>query len=177
MSEAKGQSMMQVVVTTYFPMFIAALSLCTSIYNGYLNNKFVDLIQNNTARVESLRTCKEVIEAYFQVKFRAGLISASAERANAGNGAGPGPLGVTPTEQLEAANAVSKVAALGTYLANLRDDAARERYTHLTEELEKVVAQAASTPRTNLDKLFETADGLFTTMNDDCVRSAKNARS
>ena len=24
---------------TYFPMFIAALSLCTSIFNGYLNNK------------------------------------------------------------------------------------------------------------------------------------------
>ena len=73
MSDGKGQSTMQVVVTTYFPMFIAALSLCTSIYNGYLNNKFVDLIQNNTARVETLRTCKEVIEAYFQVKFKAGL--------------------------------------------------------------------------------------------------------
>jgi hypothetical protein len=173
MSEGKGPSMLQVVVTTYFPMFIAALSLCTSIYNGYLNNKFVDLIQNNTARVESLRTCKEVIEAYFQVKFRVGVLSNSAERAGAGNGA----LAGVSAEQMEAANAVSKVAALGTYLANLRDDAARERYTRLTEELEKIVAQAASTPRSNLDKLFETADELFTTMNDDCVRSAKNTRA
>jgi hypothetical protein len=60
---------------TYFPMFIAALSLCTSIYNGYLNSKFVDLIQNNTARVESLRTCKEIIDAYFQVKFRVDVVS------------------------------------------------------------------------------------------------------
>jgi hypothetical protein len=128
MSDGKGQSTMQLVVTTYFPMFIAALSLCTSIYNGYLNNKFVDLIQNNTARVETLRTCKEVIEAYFQVKFRAGQISASAERAGAGNSAGAGPAAVASAEQMEAINAVGKVGALGTYLANLRDDAARALY-------------------------------------------------
>jgi hypothetical protein len=32
-------------VVTYFPMFIAVLSLVTSIYNGYLNGKFVDIIQ------------------------------------------------------------------------------------------------------------------------------------
>ena len=31
-------------VVTYFPMFIAVLSLVTSIYNGYLNGKFVDII-------------------------------------------------------------------------------------------------------------------------------------
>jgi glucan phosphoethanolaminetransferase (alkaline phosphatase superfamily) len=66
MAEGQVQTRIQAVVMTYFPMFIAALSLCTSIYNGYLNNKFVDLIQNNTARVESLRTCKEIIDAYFQ---------------------------------------------------------------------------------------------------------------
>ena len=34
-------------VVTYFPMFIAVLSLVTSIYNGYLNGKFVDIIQRN----------------------------------------------------------------------------------------------------------------------------------
>src|SRR5215208_8286655 len=88
MTERQEQSRFQRVALTYFPMFIAALSLCTSIYNGYLNNKFVDLIQNNTARIESLRTCKEIIDAYFQVKFRVGEISSSAERGTAGMGAG-----------------------------------------------------------------------------------------
>ncbi len=39
-------------VVTYFPMFIATLSLITSIYNGYLNNRFVDIIQRNIARGE-----------------------------------------------------------------------------------------------------------------------------
>ena len=106
---------------TYFPMFIAALSLCTSIYNGYLNSKFVDLIQNNTARVESLRTCKEIIDAYFQVKFRAGVISTNAERAGGGERARNRPVRASG-DQIEAANAVNKFAALGTYLANLRDD-------------------------------------------------------
>ena len=41
------------------------LSLVTSIYNGYLNGKFVDFIQRNTGRTEYLRTCKEIIDAYF----------------------------------------------------------------------------------------------------------------
>jgi hypothetical protein len=171
MAERQEQSPFQRLVVTYFPMFIAALSLCTSIYNGYLNNKFVDLIQNNTARIESLRTCKEIIDAYFQVKFRVGVISSNAERAGSGDGAGST---AASTAQLEAANAVNRFAALGTYLANLRDDATRERYTHLSRELEKIAAQAARTPRNDLDKLFETADGLFATMNDDCVRAAKN---
>jgi hypothetical protein len=172
MSDRLGQGKFQTVVLTYFPMFIAALSLCTSIYNGYLNNKFVDLIQNNTARIESLRTCKEIIDAYFQVKFRAGVLSGNAERSGSGDSAAAtaGP----STASIEAANAVSKFAALGTYLANLRDDATRERYTHLSQELEKIVSQAARTPRDQLDKLFQNADQLFATMNDDCVRAAKN---
>jgi len=171
MSEGQRQTVFQTVVMTYFPMFIAALSLCTSIYNGYLNNKFVDLIQNNTSRVESLRTCKETIDAYFQVKFRAGVISTNAERAGPGGGGSDGRMS---PEQLEATNAVSKFAALGTYLANLRDDATRERYTQLSIELEKIVAQAARTPRSEVDKLFVNADKMFAAMNDDCVKSAKN---
>ena len=171
MSEGQRQTAFQTVVMTYFPMFIAALSLCTSIYNGYLNNKFVDLIQNNTARVESLRTCKETIDAYFQVKFRVGVISTNAERAGAGGAASVGRIG---PDQLEATNAVSKFAALGTYLANLRDDDTRARYTQLSVELEKIVAQAARTPRSDVDKLFANADKLFAAMNDDCVKSAKN---
>ena len=171
MSETQGQSTTQKIVMTYFPMFIAALSLCTSIYNGYLNNKFVDLIQNNTARVESLRTCKETIEAYFNVKFRAGVISTNAERAGAGAAGRETRIGA---DELEATNAVNKFAALGTYLANLRDDATRERYTKLSVELEKIVAQAARTPRAEVEKLFANADKMFTVMNDDCVKSAKN---
>jgi hypothetical protein len=169
MTESQAQSKIQTVVMTYFPMFIAVLSLCTSIYNGYLNSKFVDLIQNNTARVESLRTCKEIIDAYFQVKFRVDVVSGNAERTGTADSAAP-----MSTAQIEAANAVNKFGALGTYLANLRDQTARERYTNLSQELEKILSQAARTPRANADKLFESADRMFGTMNDDCVKTAKN---
>src|SRR3954468_401655 len=113
-------------VVTYFPMFIAVLSLVTSIYNGYLNGKFVDIIQRNFGRAEYMRTCKEIIDAYFQVKFRAGLIgeraAGSVERTSA---------------TTDGRNAVMRFAALGTYLANLRDEANRARYTELTHLLEK----------------------------------------
>src|SRR6476659_5693809 len=98
-------------LVTYFPMFIAVLSLVTSIYNGYLNGKFVEIIQRTFCRTEYLRTCKEIIDAYFQVKFRAGIVS-----ENVGRDPARGATGVSAA-QIDAASAVSKFAALGTYLA------------------------------------------------------------
>ena len=95
-------------LVTYFPMFIAVLSLVTSIYNGYLNGKFVDIIQRNFGRTEYLRTCKEIIDAYFQVKFRARLVSENSGSDRAGGAAG------AAAAQIDAASAVSKFAALGT---------------------------------------------------------------
>jgi 5'-deoxynucleotidase YfbR-like HD superfamily hydrolase len=161
---SEREATIRTAVVTYFPMLIAVLSLVTSIYNGYLNNKFVDIIQRNLGRTEYLRTCKEIIDAYFQVKFRAGILSETSERDRAGAS--------TPA-QVEAANAVSKFAALGTYLANLRDDPTREQYTRLTRELEKIVREAARTSAAELNKLFEPADDMFTDMNNDCVKTAK----
>ena len=63
--------------------------------------------------------------------------------------------------------------ALGTYLANMRDDATRERYTHFTWELDKIVREASKISPADLNKRFETADRMFDGMNDDCVNTAK----
>jgi hypothetical protein len=153
-------SKIRTTLITFFPMFIATLSLVTSIYNGYLNGKFVDIIQRNVGRTEYMRTCKEIIDAYFQVKFRAGV-------ANAAGGASAG--------EIEAAHAVAKFAALGTYLANLRDDKVRQHYTALSGQLEQIVAAARRTPPAEFPRLFATADKLFGELNDDCVRSAQAA--
>ena len=155
------------ILVIYFPMFIAALSLVTSIFNGYLNNKFVDLIQRNFGRAEYLRTCKEIIDAYFQVKFRAGIISENADRERASDLRASGA-------EIDAANAVNKFAALGTYLANLRDEPTRVRYTELSWTLEKAIKEAKHTQPSDLGKLFESADKRFAEMNEDCVRSAKD---
>jgi hypothetical protein len=165
MSEREAR--LRTALITYFPMLIAILSLVTSIYNGYLNNMFVDIIQRNVGRTEYMRTCKEIIDAYFQVKFRAGLLSESAEPSGA-----PAKSGAPA---IDAANAANKFAALGTYLANLRDEATRERYTHLSWDLEKIVKEASRTAPRDLEKLFEPADRLFAELNADCVKSAKQA--
>ena len=165
---SEREAIIRTALLAYFPMLIAVLSLVTSIYNGYLNNKFVDIIQRNFGRTEYLRTCKEIIDAYFQVKFRAGIVGETSQRERAGAAAG-----TSTAVQIDAANAVSKFAALGTYLANLRDDATREHYTRLSRELEKIVRDAAKTSPADLDKLFEPADRIFADMNNDCVKAAK----
>jgi hypothetical protein len=164
---ADSESRVRAALVTYFPMLIAVLSLLTSIYSGYLNNKFVGIIQGNLSRGEYLRTCKEIIDAYFQVKFKAGLIPGGGDRTT--------PLAGQSGPQIDAANAANHFGALGTYLANLRDDPKRERYTQLSRQLESIVNEAPRLAAGQLDKLFEPADQLFAEMNDDCVRSAKAA--
>ncbi len=159
------ETRIRTILLSYFPMFIATLSLVTSIYNGYLNNLFVNLIQRNVGRTEYMRTCKDVIDAYFQVKFRASVVSRNRENASAGSAA------MTP-DQIEAANAVARLGALGTYLANLRDESVRVRYTELSVAVDKAVSEARQTPPAALEKLFEPADRIFAALNADCVKTA-----
>jgi hypothetical protein len=154
------------VLLGYFPMFIATLSLVTAIFNGYLNSKFVDLIQRNLGRGEYLRTCKEILEAHAQVGFRAKILSQTGERARTG-----GPVDLTAARN-EADSALIKYVSLATYLANLQPDA-RERYTHLSLELEKILNDAPQLALGDLNKRLEQTDQMFTGMNDDCVKMAK----
>ena len=168
---SERESTLRTVLMSYFPMFIATLSLCTSIFNGYLNSKFLDFIQRNTVRVEYMRTCKEIIDAYFQVKVRAGAINANAAR----QGSVSADTRVIAGEEVDGASAVNKFAALGTYLANLRDDATRKQYTELTLELEKIVINAKRTPPVEFNALFTKADAMFGGLNSDCVKSAQDA--
>jgi hypothetical protein len=157
------------ILIAYFPMFIATLSLVTSIYNGYLNNRFVDLIQRNVGRAEYMRTCKDVIDAYFQVKFRASVVSRNRDNTSAGSAMNSSAM---TSAQIEAGQAVARLGALGTYLANLRDESVRVRYTELSVAVDKAVSDARQTPPAALDKLFEPADRIFATLNADCVKSA-----
>jgi hypothetical protein len=162
---SERETRVRTILMAYFPMFIATLSLVTSIYNGYLNGMFVNIIQRNVGRTEYMRTCKDVIDAYFQVKFRASVVSRNRDNASAGGAA-------MTAEQIEAASAVARLSALGTYLANLRDESVRARYTELSVAVQKAVGDARQTPPDALEKLFEPADRIFATLNADCVKSA-----
>ena len=150
----------------YVTFFVAGLSLVTSFYQGYLNTKFVELVQSSVMRNETARTCKDLIDGYFQIKLRAAMLAAAVEREKNSNAASVVAL------DAEAANSVSRFAALGTYLANFTDDASREKYTQLSWELARVVTAARSTAPGGIDKLFEKADAMFAVMNDDCVKMA-----
>ena len=150
----------------YVTFFVAGLSLVTSFYQGYLNTKFVELIQTSVMRNETARTCKDLIDGYVQIKLKAAMLAAAVERERNSNAASVIAL------DAEAANSVSRFAALGTYLANFQGDTAREKYTHLSWELARVVTLVRTTAPAGVDKLFEKADGMFATMNDDCVKMA-----
>jgi hypothetical protein len=156
------ESRTRAILLGYFPMFIATLSLVTSIYNGYLNSRFVDFIQRNAGRTEYLRTCKEIIDAYFQIKVRIAAVNAAGEKA-----------GGSTYSQTETGTAVAKFGALGTYLANLRDEATRERYTQITTDLEKLSVDAGRLSAGELNKRYEVPDREFDAMNSDCIKSAK----
>ncbi len=150
------------VMITYFPMFIATLSLLTSIYNGYLNSRFLDVIQNNVGRVEYMRTCKEVVDAYFQLKFKAGELHQSGTTANAAAVA-------------DAGLAIAKFGALSTYLVNLRDETVRDPYTQFTRKLERTVASAPSLPAEQFKTEIASLDQAYTNLNNDCVTFSKTA--
>jgi len=165
--EGKSESVLRTTLITYFPMAIAVLSLCTSMVSSYLNSRFLDFVERNSGRVEYMHTCKDIIDAYFQVKQRARAIATKSTRA-------PDTLSIA--DEIDGQNAVSHFAALGTYLANLRNEDIRARYTDLSRELERVMREAKNTPAADLPKAFSQADAIFAEMNADCVKPAKDMR-
>lgn len=154
-------------VLTYVSFFVAALSLVTSMYQGYLNTRFVELVQSSVARGETARVCKDLIDAYFQIKFRAASLAAALDREKNPNS--PGVIAAAS----EAQNAASRFAAYGTYLANFQGENKRAEYTELSRELARIVDLNQQTLSVESNKSFEKADELFASMNNDCVRSAK----
>jgi hypothetical protein len=148
----------------FLSIFLAILSVCAALYQNYIQTKYVDAIQRNVSRSEYNRACRDIIEAYFQVKLRIGLLLS--ERAGST---------IPAMFEIEAANAVSRIGAFGTYLANFQNEDIRYRYTQLTFELQRLVLTARQGAERDLDKLFSKADELFTGLNDDCVKTAKAA--
>jgi hypothetical protein len=153
------ESRTRTAVVTYFPMFIATISVIASIYSAYLFARSVEVMQRNVDRFETMRACRDIIDAYFQIKLKTKQAAAGGPEAAAAEN--------------EAAAAVAKFGAIGTYLANLGDEPTRVRYTQLAHELARVVAAARTTPQAQVGKLFDPADDLFAGMNEDCVRTSK----
>ncbi len=162
MAESKGNAN----IFAYISFFVAALSLVATMYQAYLNTRYVELIQTSVSRGETARTCKDLIDVYFQIKYRTGALASALEREKNPNS----PYVIAASS--EALNTISRFAALGTFLANFQGEEKRAQYTALSNELARIVDLAHKTPTGDTSKLFDKADDMFGVMNADCVRSA-----
>jgi hypothetical protein len=153
-------------IFAYISFFVAALSLVATMYQAYLNTRYVELFQSNIVRGETARICKDLIDAFFQIKFRTAATADALEREKNPNASS------VIAAALEARNAVSRFAAYGTYLANFQGEAKRAQYTALSNELASVIDGVLKSPQTDAVTHFGKADEMFSAMNADCVRSA-----
>ncbi|QCI68220.1 hypothetical protein [Phreatobacter stygius] len=146
---------------------LAGLSLGAAAYQSYSHGRNLEVVQRNVLRAEYLRTCRDIIDAYFQIKMRTYAMNEAAINH------GRGPEVVDPLVQREVEAAVFKFGALGTFLANFRDDIVRERYTQLSWKLLAIARETYKQPRVDFDKAYGEADTLFGEMNEDCARTAR----
>jgi hypothetical protein len=150
---------------TYLSLAVATLAMVSSFFQSYNYSRNLEVVQRNVIRGEYLRTCRDIIDAYFQIKMRTYAMHEAAGAA----GAEP----AAPLAQREVEASVFRFGALGTFLANFRDDAVRERYTQLSWKLLAIARETFKQPREAFDRAYGEADTLFGEMNEDCARTAR----
>lgn len=150
---------------TLVSIVVATLAMASSFFQSFNYSRNLDVVQRNVLRGEYLRTCRDIIDAYFQIRLRAmAMHEAHVARATEG---------VDAAMRRDAEANVFKFGALGTFLANFRDDAVRQRYTELSWKLLAIVRETYAQPREPFDRAYAEADGLFGEMNEDCARTAR----
>jgi hypothetical protein len=152
---------------TLVSIVVATLAMASSFFQSFNYSRNLDVVQRNVIRGEYLRTCRDIIDAYFQIKMR----TYAMHEATTAHGRGPEV--VDPLIQREVEASVFRFGALGTFLANFRDDAIRERYTQLSWKLLAIARDTYKQPREAFDRAFGEADTLFGEMNEDCARTAR----
>lgn len=148
---------------------VAPLAMASSFFHSDNHSRNLDVVQRNVIHGECLRTCRDIIDACFQTRLRtAALNDAVATMARSAD----------PADHLarrEAEASVSRFGALGTFLANFRDDALRERCTQLAAKLLAIARDTDKQPREACAKANAEAAPLFGEMNEDRARTARLA--
>ena len=147
------------ISATQVSIAVAALSLCTALYQGYLNTRAVAVFSHDATHRETMRACRETVEFYMDAKLRIGRIGEAASGV------------YTPRERadivFEARRAVARFAAVATYLANFSEETRRARYTDITQKLDAIVETGGDGKPAD----FSVVDKTFYTLNEDCVAS------
>ena len=149
-------------------LLIASLSLISSISQSFNYRKNIESVQQNVLRAENLKTCRDIIEAFFAFRLRAEEANAQAQNTLA-------PLDKLAAEaaRRDLKSLVYRFGALGTYLANFTPDTARERYSALSWSLNEIAEQVASLSPAEFSTKFAVADKAFGALNEDCAKSAQ----
>ncbi len=143
------------------PTVLAVLSLCSSIFQSVNYARNIESAQRNVLRAESLRTCRDIIDVFFQFRLRA-------EEANKA-GAGASPMAAVELKAM-----AYRFGAIGTFLANFQDEAARKAYTELSWELLAIAEKAAALSNDEFARRFAGVDARFGKLNEDCVKAAQS---
>jgi hypothetical protein len=143
------------------PLLIAVLTLCASMFQSWNYARNIESAQRNILRSESLRTCRDIIDAFFQFRLKA-------EEANAMRQSAPAMAGP------EMKAIVYKFGAYGTFLANFQGEAARKLYTELSWDLLAIADGAVKLSPEDFAKRFAAADEKFGKLNEDCVKAAQS---
>jgi hypothetical protein len=142
------------------PLVITALTLVSSFFQSVNYHRNIESAQRNILRAEALKTCRDIIDVFFQFRLRAE--EANMKRDAAGAMAAP-----------EMKALVYRFGAYGTFLANFQDEATRLRYTELSWELNAIASSAAMLPPEEFGKRFAAVDERFGKLNEDCVKAAQ----
>jgi hypothetical protein len=159
-------------IPLYLLALTTALALGAVAYQTYLLRQSLNIIDRVSQRMdrvqqqnEFVRACRDLSDAYFLVKQRVAPLMAVPDRSNIA-----GAARISEINRLEAQDAIARLAALGAFLGNAQDAAARERYAELSRVLTRIAEDAKGKPLTEFDKAFEPADKLFAQVNSDCAR-------
>jgi hypothetical protein len=145
-------------------LVIASLSLIASISQSYNYRRNIESVQQNVLRAENLRTCREIIEAFFAFRLKA-------EEANARGVEWPADQQAAMRRELK--GQVYRFGAIGTHLANFAPEAARERYARLSWMLNETAEKAIGQPAAEFDMRFTEIDRAFASLNEDCVKATR----
>ncbi len=146
---------------TTISIFVAALSLCAAMYQGYLTTRAVAVFSRDVSYRETMRACREAVEHFMEAKLRIARLADDASKLEGR---------VRSDEIFDARRAVVRFSAVATYLANFSEKLRREPYTELARELDAMIARAsasASAPD------FSGIDSKFFALNNDCVAAVR----
>jgi hypothetical protein len=154
--QGKGSNRWLVIM----PLGIAVLSLVSSISQSWNYSRNIESAQQNVLKAESLRTCRDIIDIFFQ--FRLKTVESHI-----------GQQSISALDS-EMKAIVYRFGAYGTFLANFQDEEARKRYTELSRDMLSVAENATKLSKADVDARFTRIDERFGKLNDDCVKAAQS---